>query len=223
LRWSKGLYPCDVKGVQARGQKIRKDSLGGSADGPLLRRYNQLTSGGGIGIAFGYFGEASANMHRLLGEVAATLAPKPKREHRVSNAATALGVAKGVLRREGGAAIWQGQVRGLITRCKFAVPGRKEAEGRRAHAQDSFRARRTHNEAQWRANEWSGRFEGSGGGPFAAPTAAAKPRGCRCHHRNPSAPRGVGRALPPRVPPSHMYSPKKGGGHQCAVRVRVLL
>jgi hypothetical protein len=71
---------------------------GGNADGPLVRRYKQLNSGGDIaGMAFGYFGEASTNMHRVLGEVAATLAPKPQREHRVANAATALGVAKGIL------------------------------------------------------------------------------------------------------------------------------
>jgi hypothetical protein len=38
----------------------------------VLRRYKQLTSREAIGMAFGYFGEASANMHRLLGEVAAT-------------------------------------------------------------------------------------------------------------------------------------------------------
>jgi hypothetical protein len=46
------------------------------ADGPLVRRYKQLASGGVIGMAFGYFGEAStsANIHKLLGEVAATLA-----------------------------------------------------------------------------------------------------------------------------------------------------
>jgi hypothetical protein len=43
-----------------------------------------------------------------------------------------LGVTKGILRREWGAAIWQGQVRGLITSCKFAVPGWKGAEGRQA-------------------------------------------------------------------------------------------
>jgi hypothetical protein len=35
---------------------------GGNAYGPLVRRYKQLTSGGAIGMAFGYFGEASANM-----------------------------------------------------------------------------------------------------------------------------------------------------------------
>jgi hypothetical protein len=74
LRWSKGLYPRDVKGVQAREQKIRRDSLalakkdeelffvpqGGNADGPLVRRYKQLTSGGVIGMAFGCFGEVAS-------------------------------------------------------------------------------------------------------------------------------------------------------------------
>jgi hypothetical protein len=67
--------------------------------------YKQLTSGGAIGMAFGYFGEASANMHRLIGEVAAILAPKPQREHCIANTTTALGVAKGILRQEWGAAI----------------------------------------------------------------------------------------------------------------------
>jgi hypothetical protein len=142
---------------------------GGSADGLLVRRYKKLTSGGAIGMAFGYFGEASANMHRLLGEVAATLAPKPQREHRVANAATALGPSvwpRAYSDRSGGqqSGRARSEVRGLITRCKSAVPGWKEAEGRRAHAQGPFRARRT-NEAQWRANEWPGRFECFGGDP----------------------------------------------------------
>jgi hypothetical protein len=88
LSQSQETTEVDIKGVQqAREQKTRRDSLealakgneelffvpqGGNADGPLVRRYKQLTSGGAIGMAFGYFGKASANMHRLLGEVAAT-------------------------------------------------------------------------------------------------------------------------------------------------------
>jgi hypothetical protein len=109
--------------------------------------------------------------------------------HCVDNAATALGVAKSILRREWGEAIWQGQVRGLlITRCKSAVPRRwKAAEGRRTHTKDPLRARRT-NEAQWRASEWYGRFEGPGGAPPAASTAGLP--GLR-YHRSPSARRNT--------------------------------
>jgi hypothetical protein len=85
-------------------------------------------------------------------------------------------------------------------------PGWKEAEGRRAHAQGSFRAKLT-NEAQRRANRWSGRFEGFGG----APPSRLLPR--RLSHRAagaataaPVRPRGLARAMPPRVLP--LPSPK---------------
>jgi hypothetical protein len=48
---------------------------------------------GVVGMALGFFSEASANMQEVIGAVAAMWAPKTQRKH-CANAATALRVAK---------------------------------------------------------------------------------------------------------------------------------